>query len=162
MQFLAKCHSDYTRLKAMGQWKTTDPNSTIIMLQAQLDAVKMQFTAFQAATTKASNALKQQTNIAPITTANAANIPRPPSQKPSWKAANGQSEETEHNSKKWMYCTIFERWTQLHKTDGHAGPCPHIRQAAAAAASASIPVPMQASSSRAANYAEATGDHGDF
>jgi hypothetical protein len=121
MHVLAKCDSEFTRLEAMGQWKTTDPNSTIIALQAQVDAVKTKFSAFQAATTKASSVPKPQTNFPVAATANAAHVPRPASLKPSWIPTNSLLEESEHNGKKWLYCRICERpLTRLMDTQDRA------------------------------------------
>jgi hypothetical protein len=40
MQFLAKVDSEYTRLVHLNQWKTHDPNSTIVALRAEISKQK--------------------------------------------------------------------------------------------------------------------------
>ena len=69
MQFLAKVDAKYTRLQRLGQWKTTDNNTTIVALQSALLKQASQFES-QLAANKATTTRKRgfATNTATTTT----------------------------------------------------------------------------------------------
>jgi hypothetical protein len=96
MQYLAKVDPEYSRLLNLNQWKTNDPNSTIVALRAKIADLKV---ALQA--TK----------------------PLPPSgqqkQKPTWVPKEGQPLEVTHNNKLWKYCGRCKRLNLTHTTPEH-------------------------------------------
>lgn len=124
LQFLAKADSEYTRLLDLGQWKTQDPNSSIIALQAELQAMKTKFVAMQA--TASQRQQPTSTGTAPrIGTTIPAGTERRTSEKPTFTPAEGATNlETMLNGVLWKYCALCERWNKSHTTPGHTGPKP--------------------------------------
>ncbi len=89
---------DNSGLLHLNQWKTNDPNSTIVALQAELSNLKMALLA-----------AKKDTPI-----------PQgPPKQKPTWTPKEGQPLVVVHNNKTWKYCGKCCRWNQTHTTLEH-------------------------------------------
>jgi hypothetical protein len=124
LQFLAKADSEYTRLKDLGQWKTQDPNSSIIALQAELQAMRTKFVAMQA--TASQRQQPTSTDTAPRTGPRIqAGTERRTREKPTFTPATGATNlETTLNGVLWKYCALCERWNQSHTTPGHTGPKP--------------------------------------
>jgi hypothetical protein len=96
MQFLAKVDLEYTRLVNLNQWKTNDPNSTIVALRAEISDLKVAL---------------QATKPPPMS--------GQPKQKPTWVPKDGQPLEVFHNNKNWKYCGRCKRWNQTHTTLEH-------------------------------------------
>jgi hypothetical protein len=100
IQFLAKVDLEYTRLVNLNQWKTNDPNSTIIALHAEISGLKV---ALQAA--RQPNPSGQPSSQ--------------PKQKSTWVPKDGQPLEVQQNGKTWKYCGRCKRWNQTYTTPEH-------------------------------------------
>jgi hypothetical protein len=98
MQFLAKVDLEYSRLLNLNQWKTNDPNSTIVALRAELSDLKLALLA-----------AKKDT---PVPTGQ-------PKQKPTWIPKEGQPLVVVQNGKTWKYCGKCHHWNQTHTTPEH-------------------------------------------
>jgi len=111
MQYLAKVDLEYSRLLNLNQWKTNNPNSTIVALRAEIADLKVAL----------------QANKRP-----------PPSgqqkQKPTWVPKDGQSLEVNHNDKRWKYCGRCKRWNQTHTNTEHKSKSSDSKSAEATAA----------------------------
>jgi len=101
LQFLAKADSEYSRLLDLGQWKTQDPNSSIIALQAELQTMRSKFLALQAATTQKQQASGSGAASHPGTASAASNDHRT-SDKPTWFPAEGAT-NLEHRHRTGNY-----------------------------------------------------------
>jgi hypothetical protein len=89
---------EYTHLLHLKQWKTNDPNSTIVSLRAELSDLKL-----------AVLAAKKD----PIP------LPGQPKQKPTWVPKEGQPLIVNQNGKTWKYCGKCHRWNQTNTTPEH-------------------------------------------
>jgi hypothetical protein len=102
MQFLAKVNLEYTRLLHLNQWKTNDPNSTIVALKAELADLKI--------------ALLTAKKDTPTPTGPPTGQPK---QKPTWVPKDGQPLIITQNNKPWKYCGKCHQWNQTHTTPEH-------------------------------------------
>ncbi len=111
MQYLAKLDLEYSHLLNLNQWKTNDPNSTIVALHAEIADLRVALQANKLPTPSG-----QQ------------------KQKPTWVLKDGQPLEVTHNDKRWKYCGRCKNWNQTHTTPGHKSKSSDSKSAEATAA----------------------------
>jgi hypothetical protein len=122
MQFLAKVDAEYVRLQRLGQWKTTDENTTIVALQAALRQQASQF-ASQLAAYKAT--MPRERGFAPNTATTTTTHPvpainrNPARNKPDFTPGPNDPLECTIAGVRNLWCAICERWTLTHTTLSH-------------------------------------------
>ena len=129
MQFLAKVDAEYVRLQRLGQWKTTDDNTTIVALQSALRQQASQFetqlaaykATMQSERSFASNkATTNTTHPVPAINRDVPAINRTPARnKPDFTPGSKDSLECTIDGVRNLWCAICNRWTLTHTTLSH-------------------------------------------